>query len=46
MKRSERWMNAVLVVLAVALLAICVRSVVHEQQKEATIEQTNDGREQ
>ncbi|MCR4914583.1 MAG: hypothetical protein K6A96_02385 [Prevotella sp.] len=32
MKRSEQWANAVLVVLVVVLLAICIRSVVHEQR--------------
>jgi len=45
MRRSERWTNAVLVVLAIALLVLCVRSIVHEQQKGSTIQQMNDGRE-
>ncbi|MGX8697311.1 MAG: hypothetical protein ACSW8D_13100 [Prevotella sp.] len=45
MKRSEKWTNAVLVVLVALLAAICVRSVVHEQQKENKIQQMRDGRE-
>ena len=44
MKHSDRWTNAVLVVLVAVLAAICIGSVVHEQQRENNLQQQRDGR--
>ena len=44
MRLSDKWTNAILAVLAAVLLALCIRSVVHEQQSETKIQQMRDGR--
>ena len=44
MKLSDKWTNAILAVLAAVLLALCIRSVVHEQQLENKFQQMRDGR--
>ena len=44
MKRSDKWTNAILVLLVVVLAVICIRSVVHEQQKENIKQEMRDGR--
>jgi hypothetical protein len=44
MKQRDKWTNAILVVLVVVLLAICIRSVVHEMRDNNQTETTKDGR--
>jgi branched-subunit amino acid transport protein len=44
MKRSDKWTNAILVVLVAVLAAICIRSVVHEQHKVNHKQELRDGR--
>ncbi len=44
MKRNDKWTNAFLILLVVVLAAICIRSVVHEQQKINNKQELRDGR--
>ena len=44
MKRSDKWTNLILVVLVAVLAAICIGSVVHEQQREDKRQELKDGR--
>lgn len=44
MKRSDKWTNLILVVLIAVLAAICIGSVVHEQQRANKRQVIRDGR--
>ena len=44
MKHTEKWTTALLALLAAVLLALCVRSVMHEQQKSEQPNEQNDER--
>ena len=44
MKHSDKWTNAILAVLAAVLLALCVRSIVHEKQLTDKQQEQRDGR--
>ena len=44
MKRSINWTNVLLALLAIVLLALCVRSVVGEQQSLTKRQEMRDGR--
>ena len=44
MKRSEFWTNAILVLLVAILAAICIRSVVQEQQRSDKLQELRDDR--
>ena len=43
MKLSDKWTNVFLAVLAIVLLALCVRSVVHERQSANKQQELRDG---
>ncbi len=43
-KRSDKWLNLILVVLVAALAVICIRSVANEQQRQHQQQQMRDGR--